>query len=566
MLAIGTVEPQEFENTIICEEVKAVHPKVKVAKKTVSKKTKPVEDVVAVIEEVIKTIEEEEVKPVEEVIQPSTCDILEYLQRIENHLKKIDDFYSKLEIPHIECDITNEIKNTNERLNKIENLQIEEVEIVEVVDVVDIVEEVEIVEVVDVVDIVEEVEIVEVVEEVEIVEVVEEVEIIEVVEEVEMVNKKVNHKEIPNTNWLEYIPDDESYSTLILTYVKDNLNIDKRIMEFLKVRYIYINNKCRFQIFASDNITDNPVISFYQCNTKQEHFKSDANAFSIHLDSCIEFRADFLKKKKYNNFFSRRHSHKIVKRENEGAEIFFKIEQEIIKYSLGAQNILEEKKKDDCDTIVVKQQPQKKNYMKILPTEILDIIYEYARDDTHKKNFIKSYPTCFTFIENKKVKNGKDILECIQQNDDGLFQIFYKNRDMKKYPNSDILKYFVLPHSFYNYHSTFMRPQKRIIEITQYKTDITNIVSYIKKFEDRYNSDLTVKVFWDTIYHNIEIYGFSRTKKGIPSKKAVHVDNWGELHLFETKTEEYDVFRHIDELKLEMKKIRSEFCCGVLMR
>jgi hypothetical protein len=39
MLAIGTVEPQEFENTIICQEVKAVEPKVKVVKKTAVKKT-----------------------------------------------------------------------------------------------------------------------------------------------------------------------------------------------------------------------------------------------------------------------------------------------------------------------------------------------------------------------------------------------------------------------------------------------------------------------------------------------------------------------------------------------
>jgi hypothetical protein len=39
MLAIGTVEPQEFENTIICHEVKAVEPKVKVVKKTAVKKT-----------------------------------------------------------------------------------------------------------------------------------------------------------------------------------------------------------------------------------------------------------------------------------------------------------------------------------------------------------------------------------------------------------------------------------------------------------------------------------------------------------------------------------------------
>lgn len=39
VLGQGTNEPQEFENTIICQEVKAVEPKEKIVKKTVVKKT-----------------------------------------------------------------------------------------------------------------------------------------------------------------------------------------------------------------------------------------------------------------------------------------------------------------------------------------------------------------------------------------------------------------------------------------------------------------------------------------------------------------------------------------------
>ena len=147
MAAFATDEPQEFENTIICSEVKAAEPKVKAVKKTAVKKTKPVEEVieqvVEPVEEVAVEIEEEEVEhvepveevaveieeevieqvvePVEEVAELNksfTRDILGYLQRIECHLKKIDEFYTKLEIPLIDCDIANEVKSIGQRLKK----------------------------------------------------------------------------------------------------------------------------------------------------------------------------------------------------------------------------------------------------------------------------------------------------------------------------------------------------------------------------------------------------------------------------------------------------------------
>jgi len=582
MLAIGTVEPQEFENTIICQEVQEDKPKVKGVKKTVSKKPKPVEEVEEVeevIEQVVEPVEEvieqvaeqveevieQVVEPVEEV-QPSTCDILEYLQRIENHLKKIDDFYTKLEFSHIDCDITNEVKSIGERLNKIEELHetadkkdnsfivwtqnqyftnrvIDEIKRMGHPIFKGIDEEEEVIE--QVVEPVEE--IIETVEEV-IEQVVEPVE--EIIEPVVAIVKTISHKEIqgPRPKWLEYIPTDETYSTSILTYVKDNLKIDKRIMEHLKVRFMYLNELCNFQIFASDDINDKFPISFCQCNTREEHYNGNTDAFRIYLDPCIEFKADFLRKKKYLNFNKRQLS-KVVKPEDVGGEIFFKLEKEILQYS---KMITEEKKKVQCMMSVVKEQPRKKNYMKLLPTEILDIIYEYARDDTHKNNFLNSYIPLFKIIHTPKFSiTGVDILECIQQNEDRMFQIFYKKKDTKNIQTS-----FVFPYTLF--HGSIKKPKKRYVEIKYYKSDITKVVSHIKNFEYVYNSELTAKVFLDLHLRCVVIRGFRRTKKGTPTKNVAYISHYGRISWYDTKNETLENDCISDEVISQMNILSDE--------
>ena len=481
MAAIGTDEPQEFENTIICSEVKASEPKVKAVKKTAVKKTKPVVEHVEPVEEVAVEIEEEvvehvepveevaveieeevveHVEPVEEVTKSFTCDILGYLQRIEKHLKKIDEFHEKLEISLIDCDIANAVKSIGERLKKIEEIQDAEpeqkdyrftvwtqkqyfnnrvideikrrnhpifkgidddepdeevaVEIEEEV-AVEIEEEVAVeieeevpewltfdslgylqinekhlkmldefngksitieIEIEPEEDEDEEVEILiglinEMIttteeEEDEPVETIEEVtEIIEEViktieEEDEPVDKKINHKSITGSEWLEYIPDDDTHSTSVMAYLTTNLKIDKKIVEHLKVKFIYFENKFQIQICASDIITDTPPIKLYQCNTYEEHFTGgNANSFKIYCDESIEYKCDFLKKKKYNTFRCSTFK-KLVKREEAAENIFFKIEDEILKYSKGnpcnifqkdnPAKIIEEPPQIQCET------------------------------------------------------------------------------------------------------------------------------------------------------------------------------------------------------------------------
>ena len=372
MAAFATDEPQEFENTIICSEVKAAEPKVKAVKKTAVKKTKPVEEVieqvVEPVEEVAVEIEEEEVEhvePVEEVAELNksfTRDILGYLQRIECHLKKIDEFYTKLEIPLIDCDIANEVKSIGQRLKKIEEIQdaepedkdyrfivwtqkqyftnrvIEEIKrrghpIFKGIDEAEPVETTE-----EVTEIIEEV--IKTIEEKE----EEEVEILNdlinemittIEEEVEPTDKKINHKSINGSEWVEYIPDDNTFSTSVMAYITTNLKIDKKIVEHLKVKFIYFDNKFQIQICASDSNTDKPPIIMYQCNTYEEHFTGgNANAFKIYCDESIEYKCDFLKKKKYNTFRCSTFK-KLVKREEDVGNIFFKIEDEILKYSKG---------------------------------------------------------------------------------------------------------------------------------------------------------------------------------------------------------------------------------------
>jgi len=407
MSAIGNNPQTELENTIICSEVviknkpeKIVKPKCIVCnKRQISKdslrsrkqkcnkcwnqymnekyfpKNKK--------EEEEEEEEDEDVKPVEEVIE-----IIEDVKPVKTFSISFNfdfTFLEEAEEEYIKKNYTIKTVKPVEEIVKAVEEMIQTIEVKPSEGINELIEEMT--------KMIEEVELVE-----DVIKMIEEIKPVEeVIQEVEEVgDKKINHKEIPNSNWFEYIPDDETYSTLILTYAKDNLKIDKRIMEFLKVRYIYLRDRCEIQIYASDDIADTYPISFHQCNTKEEHFKGNSNAFSIWVDPSIEFKADFLKKKKYNNF-KRSRMYKVAKFDDDDASIFPKIEKEILQYS---KMISEEKKKDRCMPIVVKEKPRQKNYMKILPTDILDIIYEYARDDTNKKNFVKTFPLCYGLLQN----------------------------------------------------------------------------------------------------------------------------------------------------------------------
>jgi len=378
----------ELENTIVCPEIvinkpaeKVVKPKcIKCNKRQISKdwirkkfnkcnkcfreqinqkfygknedeeeeeeEVKAVEEVVQVVEEVIQVVEEviqevEEVKPVKpftitlnfvfNILEEKVKAVEEVIPIVVEEVKPVKPFTITLNFDFSFLEEAEEEyikKNYSTKIVKPvkEIIEMEEVKPVE--EVIQPVEEV-IQAVEEIIQTIEVEPVEEVIQPVE--EVIQTIEV-EPVEEVKPVYKKLNHKEIDNSNWFEYIPDNETYSTSIIAYIQDNLKIDKRIIEFLKVRYIYIGNTIKIQIFASDDITDKHPISFHQCNTKEEHFTGNANAFSIFLDPSIEFKADFLKKKKYNNFSCRR-LNKVAKKDDDDASIFFKIEEEILKYS-----------------------------------------------------------------------------------------------------------------------------------------------------------------------------------------------------------------------------------------
>lgn len=379
MAAIGTDEPQEFENTIICSEVKAAEPKVKAVKKTTVKKTKPVEEVVE-IEEEVKQDEEatgEVIVTIEEVVTTTVkkttkkvinTDKLKELQTVIgncfNIIEELQEEIKRINTPILECieeeekvePVEEVCELMNELITRIEeqdekdyrfivwtqsqyfvNRVIEEIKrrnhpIFKGIDEAEPVETIE-----EVTEIIEEV--IKTIEEKE----EEEVEILNELinemittieeEEVEPDDKKINHKSINGSEWLEYIPDDDTHSTSVMEYITANLKIDKKIVEHLKVKFIYFDNKIQIQICASDIITDTPPIKLYQCNTYEEHFTGgNANAFKIYCDESIEYKCDFLKKKKYNTFRCSTFK-KLVKREEAAENIFFKIEEEILKYS-----------------------------------------------------------------------------------------------------------------------------------------------------------------------------------------------------------------------------------------
>ena len=453
MLALGTVETAEVENTIICTEIVNNDKPAKIVKskcivcnirqiskdslrsrkqkcnkcwyqyinakysptnnepeeedeevETIEEEAKPVEEVVETVEEVIKTIEEvevetieevevetieeviktieEEAKPVEEVQPVVSCDITEFLQRIETQLKKIDDFHTSITSQLIDCDILDIVKSIDKRLKKIEELQevsnnnnrfddkdvdplyrytiwtqkqyftnrvIEEIKRLkhpifkgideeEPEEVIKTIEENQRVE--EVMNMIneenqrdEEIFVNEIIRVEEVVEVIEEViktieeEQVEEVPPVEEAAIKIKHKIIPDSEWLEYIPDDDTAAKYILEYldyIKDNIKIYKKNIELCNVRFVYVADSIQIRILTSDDITAN-----YPMLIKRGYLE---DCFRIEMDDCMAYKADFLKGIKYKNFCRKGGIHYKITDEKYGHP-FFRLEKEILEYA-----------------------------------------------------------------------------------------------------------------------------------------------------------------------------------------------------------------------------------------
>ena len=118
MLALGTVEPQEFENTIICQEVKSIEPKVKVVKKTATKKTKPVEEVKQAVEE-IKIIRKvfgiiSDQQFIDELYNTPVCDINELVEEMTMMVQEVELIKEVIKMFGEECNPVEEVINTTE--------------------------------------------------------------------------------------------------------------------------------------------------------------------------------------------------------------------------------------------------------------------------------------------------------------------------------------------------------------------------------------------------------------------------------------------------------------------
>jgi hypothetical protein len=381
-------EPEEEESEPEEEEVETIEEVVEtIAEVEVETIEEVVETIEEVIEEVIKTIEEE-AKPVEEVKPVVSCDITEFLQRIETHLKKIDDFNTNITSQLIDCDILDIVKSIDKRLQKIEELQavpnenffddkdidpvyrytvwthkqyftnrvideikrrkhpifkgideeeeesetttIEENQRDEEIFENEIIRDEEVISVID--DIIKTIEETQEVEEVKTtIEEIQEVEevktTIEEIQHVEEAAIKIKHKIIPDSEWLEYIPDNDAAAKYILEYldyIKDNIKIYKKNIELCNVRFVYVADSIQIRILTSDDITAN-----YPMLIKRGYLE---DCFRIEMDDCMAYKADFLKGIKYKNFCRKGGIHYKITDEKHGHP-FFRLEKEILEYA-----------------------------------------------------------------------------------------------------------------------------------------------------------------------------------------------------------------------------------------
>ena len=89
---------------------------------------------------------------------------------------------------------------------------------------------------------------------------------------------------------------------------------------------------------------------------------------------------------------------------------------------------VEVKKDNPGDALIETQQTKKTiNPLKDLPPEIINLIYEYARDDTAKKNFVKIFPACYGLI--KAVGVSPSTIKSGVYNGGASFSIVIKEKD-----------------------------------------------------------------------------------------------------------------------------------------
>ena len=162
--------------------------------------------------------------------------------------------------------------------------------------------------------------------EVQPVEMIEE-EQVEEVHTVEEAAIKIKHKIIPDSEWLEYIPDDDSAAEYILEYldyIKDNIKILKKNIELCNVRFVYVADSIQIRILTSEDITAN-----YPMLIKRGYLE---DCFRVDMDDCIAYKADFLKGIKYKNF-SRKGGFHYKITDDEVGHTFFQLEKEILEYA-----------------------------------------------------------------------------------------------------------------------------------------------------------------------------------------------------------------------------------------
>jgi len=147
---------------------------------------------------------------------------------------------------------------------------------------------------------------------------------IEEIQHDEEVAIKIKHKIIPDSEWLEYIPDDDTVAKYILDYIKDNIKIYKKNIELCNVRFVYVADSIQIRILTSEDITAN-----YPMLIKRGYLE---DCFRVEMDDCMAYKADFLKGIKYKNFFRKSGFHYKIT-DDEVGHTFFQLEKEILEYA-----------------------------------------------------------------------------------------------------------------------------------------------------------------------------------------------------------------------------------------